>query len=90
MPTREYCNKKILSETAAKTGELEKTVENIIKWHSQFIADVITSDSFEGVRIDKFGTFKAKLRDIQLRDFYKGAYLDKSLITTRVINKEEK
>lgn len=86
MARRETCNDKVLVETVAKTGEAESLVSEIVEWHSDFLAKIISTGAFEGVRVPGFGVFRAKLKNIQYRAFYSGSHVE---TTSRIINFDE-
>lgn len=65
------CNARVTADTAAKTGESKAMIEHAISFQFRFIASKIEEGSFETVRVINFGTFRAKPRSIQWRDYMK-------------------
>lgn len=63
------CNEKVLMETVAATGESKDVIEHAIRFQFDFVASKIEEGSYEGVRIHNFGSFRAKPRSVQWRDF---------------------
>lgn len=63
------CNDKAIIETIVNTGESRKMIESIIDHNSKLIADKIKEGGFESVRIPYFGIFRAKLKQIQMRNY---------------------
>ena len=64
-----YCNSKAIAETIVRTGESQKAVEHAVSFYSAFTAERIREGGFESVRFPHFGIFKAKLKEIQMRNF---------------------
>lgn len=53
----------------AVTGESKKFINDILDFHSQFIADKIKCGGFESVRIRKFGNFRPKVDKLIARGY---------------------
>lgn len=65
------CNDRVINETIAATGESKDLIEQVVRFQMDFIARKIEEGSFETVRVVNFGTFRAKHRSVQWRDFMK-------------------
>jgi hypothetical protein len=65
------CNDKCIIETIVNTGESRKTIEEALDFQSKFIAEKIREGGFESVRVAHFGIFKAKLKELQWRNYYR-------------------
>lgn len=81
MARRKTCNDRLRAETAQETGESVKTIDLIMEWQTAFIVRTIQTGTFEAIKVPAFGTFRAKLRQIQVKDYYRGM----PKITTRQI-----
>ena len=66
------CNDRAIAKTVEVTGESKQLVEHTIQFLHEFIAGRIAEGSFESVRIEKFGTFKPKLKRVQWINHNKG------------------
>lgn len=73
MPTSKLpdrvCNDKVMEDTIANTGESKALIDHVVKFQQDFIGRKMKEGSFESVRIEHFGLFRAKLKHIQWRDF---------------------
>ena len=72
MAQRAYCNIPIEKEVAEELGLPLSTVKRIVNSQSAFVKDTIESGTFSSVRMAYLGTFKAKLKEVQMINHLKG------------------
>lgn len=65
------CNKRVVVDTMAATGESKALIEHAAAFYFNFIANKIEEGSFEIIRVINFGSFRAKTKSIQMRDYMK-------------------
>lgn len=67
----ESCNKQVVKETVTQTGESKALIEHVIGHYMGFTAGRIKEGAFESVRIPGFGTFRAKVKYVQWRSYFR-------------------
>ena len=66
------CNKVVAKEIATELGLSLSIVETIVSCQSEYVAQVMSSGTFDSIRLPYLGCFKSKPKEIQMINHLKG------------------